>query len=273
MHNNSSHSKLNGLNGFWGNLWGGFVSEFTSSTSDDNQSSFAGKLGRSIGGWLKRLLIAAILKTSEYVPTAQELIVLNPLKTALNNYMIAMVKELDAFFLTNNDTDARIQFLNNSIRKIQLIESYFLLNSHPSLSANAQHFMAVEIGKMVQSFELTIEEILDTNGINYIKTEGNLIVNSADTYPAGLNIPSTLKAYGFQYEVPNANSVVIKTDVVPAPATNPNVVIQPKPATVVSTVVAGSENQNKHKFLVPVVLVVIAIILALSGEKKEKKEK
>lgn len=141
MYSEKQHS---GLNGFWGNLWGGFKSVFTSTTGDDSQSSTVGKIGRRLGLFLQAFVSASTggivnLKTDEYIPTVQELAILNPLTTTLNNYMIAMVNSIDAFFLSNSNTTERINFLNNAIRKIQIIQGYFFDLKFPGLSPAAQH--------------------------------------------------------------------------------------------------------------------------------------
>ena len=69
-----------GLNGFWGDLWNGFKEAVGLRYNGETLGSQGGAIGRRIGGFLNRLLsiaTAGVLKITDYVPTAQELLVLN----------------------------------------------------------------------------------------------------------------------------------------------------------------------------------------------------
>ena len=266
-----------GLNGWWGNLWGGFKSIFTSNTGDDNQSSSSGRLGRRIAGFLNRLtynIFEGAFK-SEYVPTQQDLVILNPLKTALNNYMIQLVNNVDAYFLSNNNTNDRVNYLNDAIRKIQIIQSYFINLLHPQLSPNAQLSLSDEMILMINSFELTIEELLAANQIDYTKTEGFLAVNTADTYPAGLNIQSFDNAYGFQYQIPNNETVILSTNL---PPVSQNVSLVPNQQVVPTTIVAGTTTlaqttkSNSGNMIAFAIVAIASIALLFSSDTSEKKQ-
>lgn len=112
---------------------------------------------------------------------------------------------------------------------------------------------------MINSFELTIEELLDGNGIEYTKTEGDLVVNSADNYPTGINIQSSDYSYGYQYRVANDETTTISTTV-PTAANSTTVLAVPNQNTVVTNEVAGIGGKNNTGGIVVFTILVIATI-------------
>jgi hypothetical protein len=262
-----------GLNGFWGSLWNGFKQaiglRYDSESIDNNTG---GSIGRRLAGIFNRLVSAASLGllgvTNDYTPTAQEMVVLNPIIDQLNKWSFNLVVDLDNAFKTNINITEQMALLNNAVRQLQLIRDYYTANSLTTISAQAQQYLANEIDVMVKTFEATIEDLLNGNGIDFLKTEGQLVKNSVDFYPNRIAIPSGFMGYGVQYEVPKNEVAPIETSV-PTIATNQTATISIAEPTAVTTTIAGSGTTNKTK-TVSIVLVLAAIGVAIFWPNNKK---
>lgn len=188
-----------GLNGFFKNFWNGFKSVFTSTTTDDQPKTF--------GGWLGRILAKASLllaaKESEYIPTSNELIVLNPIKDSLNNWLIQKGNEIDSEF--TNSTANSLNLINKTIRQLQLIGDYYSTNPL-NISVAAHQYLVSEIDLMTSSLLLTIENLMNANSIVYEKIEGILEKVSDDQFP--VQFPINFEGFGVQYLFENSDAII-----------------------------------------------------------------
>lgn len=240
------------LNGFWGDLWTGFKSMFTSSTHDDNHAQGGGKtFGWRIGRFLSRSISSATsgvldnqFKVTEYVPTASELVILNPLKDALNNWMIVETKKLDSY-LANGDTASFIAHCNSVLAQLQMIREYYDTYQVSGLSDNACDFLAEQIEIMQTSYEKALEDLFIANGLAFSKVETTISKMATDTLPVQIAIPAEFEISGFQYQTASDPGYVQISTEVPV---NDAVAVTPTNTTVTpATPTAATPEATKKK--------------------------
>ena len=202
--------KQQGLNGFWGGFW----SVFTATTADDKPQGFWGRLGRFVGKRLNAItedLFEGAFKIS-YTPTVSELAILNPIKTALNRWLIDASQPINSLLESGNTIPFLTKF-NSVVSQLQLVEEYFTIYQLPNLSKNAQDYLVEQINLMRLSFESTIEELLTGNNISFTKSDATIRKQTSDTIPTLINIPNTLVITGFRYDINDNEIVTISTEV------------------------------------------------------------
>lgn len=271
--------QLNGLNGFFRNLWNGFKSAtglFLFEGQDNGKETFGYRVGRFLAK-ISVAQVAAIVgnvtsKTSEYEPTQQELTILNPIVSSLNNWLIDRVSNLNGIFSSGQSLSAQMGYLNNTIRILQILRDYY--GSQPlSISTQAHQYLSEQIDLMVQTFEATIEDLLSTNTIVFDKTEGDLSKSSSDSFPTGINVPAPFLGYGVQYKVAATETAPINASIPSSTATD--VVIR-EPNIVTNTPTGGSpENppaKGDNNKIIAFGLIGLALFVGLlSSNNKDKK--
>lgn len=283
MINTTQHIALQGagLNGFWGSIWNAFKQKLGISVSDGSiDNSFGRRLGNLLAGALDTAtgggasiiggIIGGTFKDSLYEPTAQEMTILNPIIASLNDFVFGLSTDCDNALKSNQSAQYKVSVLNNAIRKLQLVQNHFSGQPLTTISANAQIYLSNEILGMEILFEATIEDLLRGNNIEFTKVEGDLAVNSADSYPAIIKPNSNVYGYGIQYQIPG--DIQTLTGNVPTQTDNENIPITLVEPTETTTQVAGLENnKSSSSILITVILFASAIALALSGGSKKEK--
>lgn len=253
-----------GLSGFFRNLWNGFKSAFTKTESDDAQSNAGGFIGRLLGKFAKAFVAASTIgvvskQSMDYEPTTAEKIVLDPLVNSLNNWLIAKTNEINNLFKSNASPEVEINAINNVIRVLQIISEYYSRTTTPGLSSLASTKLSEEVEVMIMTFEATTEDLLNNNGIDFIKTDGNLKLNNNES---PVPIPTTFLAKGIQYSI-NQNAGSISTDV----PTSSTLEIAEATGTHTTTSGTATTQTSKPKVL-GLVLIGAALLLLFSKSKK-----
>lgn len=278
---------LNGLNGWWGSFWGGVASVFTASTSDDNQSG-AGLFGRLFGKALNAILpisFAGMFKENDYVPTSSEINIINPIKSALNNWIIQIVSNSNAFLDQGNYVTFS-DYVNQSVRQVQLLRDYYLVNPVPGLSNQAQLFLVDQIDLMVQTFESTVENLFTVNEINFNKIVAPLSKLSVDQYPTIVQIPDGFTTNGFLYQFDVNSTTVIDPTIppietiaiqIPTQSTGGIIPVSTVPASSIPTATPQNTASPKSKYNALKAVGFLAFVygvyeFAFSDDDKSKKE-
>ncbi len=277
-----------GLNGFFGNLWGSFKRAL-GLRYDNPERGFGSRLGGFLGKILKTFLDTSTAgawsewtspkgyptdgsspmgKLIDYEPTAQEIAILNPIVAAINNFAIELTDKCDAVLKSNTSVQNQLAAFNNAIRQLQLLRDYYASYPLSTLSVQAQDKLAVEIDVLVKTFEATIEDVLDNNGVAYQKVQSYLGVNASDVMP--IAIPNNLQATGVQYRVDSGDTMPLLTDVPTRANTTAPVQVAPVNSTT-TEVVTGTGNANSTK-TIAIVVIVAALIAAFTSSKKSKNE-
>lgn len=266
-----------GLNGFFGNLWNSFK-RAVGLRYDDSERGFGSRLGGFLGKIVKTLLDSATAggfsewtstgKLIDYEPTAQEIAVLNPIVEKINNFAIELTDKCDAVLKSNTSVQNQLAAFNNAIRQLQLLRDYYASYPLSTLSVQAQDKLAAEIDVLVKTFEATIEDVLDNNGVAYQKVQSYLGVNASDVMP--IAIPNNLQATGVQYRVDSGDTMPLLSDVPTRANTTAPVQVAPVNSTT-NEVVTGTDNSNGTK-TIGIVIIIAALIAAFSSSKKSKNE-
>lgn len=267
-----------GLNGFFGNLWNSFK-RAVGFRYDDTEKGFGSRIGGFLGKIVKTFLDTATAggfsewtsnsgKLVNYEPTPQEIAVLNPIITAINNFAIELTDKCDAVLKSNTSVQNQLAAFNNAIRQLQLLRDYYASYPLSTLSVQAQDKLAAEIDVLVKTFEATIEDVLDNNGVAYQKVQSYLGVNASDVMP--IAIPSNLQATGVQYRIDTSDTLPLLTNVPTRANTTAPVQVAPINSTT-NEVVTGTGNSNGTK-TIGIVIIVAALIAALTPSKKSKNE-
>lgn len=267
-----------GLNGFFGNLWNSFK-RAVGLRYDSTERSFGSRLGGFLGKIVKTFLDTATAggfsewtsstgKLIDYEPTAQEIAILNPIVAAINNFAIELTDKCDAVLKSNTSVQNQLAAFNNAIRQLQLLRDYYASYPLSALSVQAQDKLAAEIDVLVKTFEATIEDVLDNNGVAYQKVQSYLGVNASDVMP--IAIPNNLQATGVQYRVDSGDTLPLLTNVPTRANTTAPVQVAPVNSTT-DEVVTGTGNSNGTK-TIGIVIIAAALIAAFTSSKKSKNE-
>lgn len=267
-----------GLNGFFGNLWNSFK-RAVGLRYDDSEKGFGSRIGGFLGKIVKTFLDTATAggfsewtsysgKLVNYEPTPQEIAVLNPIITAINNFAIELTDKCDAVLKSNTSVQNQLAAFNNAIRQLQLLRDYYASYPLSTLSVQAQDKLAAEIDVLVKTFEATIEDVLDNNGVAYQKVQSYLGVNASDVMP--IAIPNNLQATGVQYRIDTSDTLPLLTNVPTRANTTAPVQVAPVNSTT-NEVITGTGNSNGTK-TIGIVIIVAALIATLTPSKKSKNE-
>lgn len=271
-----------GLNGFFGNLWNSFK-RAVGLRYDNSERGFGSRLGGFLGKVVKTFLNTATDglysewaspkgyptgKLIDYEPTAQEIAILNPIVDAINNFAIELTDKCDAVLKSNTSVQNQLAAFNNAIRQLQLLRDYYASYPLSTLSVQAQDKLAAEIDVLVKTFEATIEDVLDNNGVAYQKVQSYLGVNASDVMP--IAIPNNLQATGVQYRIDTSDTLPLLTNVPTRANTTAPVQVAPVNSTT-NEVITGTGNSNGTK-TIGIVIIVAALIAAFTPSKKSKNE-
>lgn len=231
---NENNNRLNGSNGLngrgWKNFWTGFkegVGAIRSTEGSSYRGGFWGFLGRMVGKAAVRAVTAGTMRVSqEYQPTQSELLILNPIKENLNNWAIELMEMVDIQFENATTNEQKITILNNAVRQINIVADFYNIRSNNNLSTEAYEWLFDSIFELVEIFELTIEEILDSNLINYTKSEVALSQKADDYYPTEAIYTTSFSSSGHQYSLA-ANQNPINVEVPPVSPVNPGYTAPP----------------------------------------------
>lgn len=275
-----------GLNGWFNDFWQGFKSGIGLSNNNGNGKGFSRWLGRNLARLV--LTLATARTRAEYQPTPSELIVLNPIKNDLNNWATELIYNVDFSIenaITNQD---KINALNNVAREINIALDYYNLRTDNRLSSQAYDYLINSLQELVDVVELSIEDILDENLINYTKSEVPLVKQTDDFYPIPQIYTTNFESSGNQYFLPtnqNPINVDIPINNTITPITDggirTNIINPPKD---VGTVVnnsnapmpnnASSNNSKTGNYKIALGLFTFTVLIALLlGDDNKKKSK
>lgn len=260
-----------GLNGFFGDLWNGFKTAFGATDNDPDNKGFGKRLGKLLGSLAKKAVVIAVLKTKqEYVPTPNERAILKPIIDKLNKYVIDLTNELEDGLNSNLSASEKLKIVNSVFRKYQIVYDYYSLRADTRLSQQCYDYFLEQLYLMVETFEITIEEMLSESEISYNKKEVVLLKNTADTYPFEVIGKTNFSSTGIQYEpIGKLGDTEIKVP------TKENVKLEtPKPINS-TTVFSGNSSSNakeetKSSYLLPLLMFSGALLLLFTGKKEKK---
>ena len=295
---NENNNGLNGLNGRWKEFWNGFKSSVGLKDNSDTQGSAGGfwkRLGAKLGRKIVSIASGGILKIAqEYQPTQSELLILNPIKENLNNWAFELMEMVDIQFENATTNEQKTTILNNAVRQINIVADFYNIRSNNNLSTEAYDWLFDSIFELVEIFELTIEDILDSSLINYTKSEVALSQKTDDYYPEEAIYTTSFNSSGHQYFLA-ANQNPINVEVPPvnpgytAPPINTGGAIKtvisiepingdlepPKPpGQVINNPAAATETNIKTNNNLGIVLGLfsVAVLFSIFSSKKAKKQ-
>lgn len=284
LSNQNIQSNAIGLNGFFRSFWNSFKRAIGLRYDDEQQlSGFGGRLGGFLGRVIDSFLNTATVggwdgitgdtnKILGYEPTPQEIAILNPIVAALNNFALELTANCDGILKSNTTIENQVAAFNNAVRQLQILRDYY--GSHPlsNLSTQAQDKLAAEIDVLVKTFEATIEDILDNNGVAYQKVESYLAINSLDILP--VVVPSNFQATGIQYRIENSNDTMPLLTDVPTRSNTPEPVKVAPVDTTSNEVVSGTGDTSNNAKTIGIVLLVAAVIaFIMPSDKNSKNDK
>jgi hypothetical protein len=264
---------LNGtsLNGFFGSFWNGFKKAIGLRYDGAQTDGFWGWLGRSIGrltgiSTITNLIddLSAEAKESEYIPTSNEVAVLQPIQIALNNWAYNLSDKVNLVFKnTSSSTESKISILNDAVREMNIVLDYYYTEPDSNISSKSYDYLIANIEQLVETFELTIEDLLKTNGIEYTKFSTSLSKKSTDVYPIPQIATANFSSFGNQYKL-NSVGVIDDSLILSDGGINPNLNNLDNASNTANTI----KGNNNYKTVI--VLFSLAFLLALVSEKKSK---